>query len=486
MASLPGLLPRTSGGRVLLRTSALAIVVLLSLFAGASIALQHAISGTLRYDQAVRQVELYRSYLLRLQLDEETGLRGFALTRNRAYLLPLRQARARFPSAAHWLDSHLLSVDPAMLPALAQEESLNAQWLARIMAPMVLNPRLADDRALQQQGKNLIDRYRAINIAMGTSLKAVADAADRAANLLITRIALWSILFGIVLALALILYAGVQARLVQELDERTQSYERERRTTAALQQAFLFEKLPSVKGIALDATYLSAQEELRIGGDWYGVFSLPDGRIFFTLGDVAGHGTEAAVLMSRARQSILSSAVHESDPAVVLAKTNDVLRLRAPTMVTAICGFIDPETCKVTYASAGHPPPLEVTHGGEAAYLPHEGLPLGVMSELGCRTFTYVATPGSTLVLYTDGILEFDRNILSGEERLRAAAGAVMESKAEHPASAILERVLGGALQADDVAILTIHFIDDAAETSASEQSRDRHRHRIAQKEWPL
>ncbi len=458
MASIPGLLPGTSVARVLLRTSVLAIVLLLLFFVAASIGLQAAISGTIRHDQAVRQAELYRSYILRLQLDEETGLRGFALTTNPEYLLPLRQARERLPGALKSLENNLLVVDPAVLPLFAQEQSLNAQWLAQIMIPMTSNPRLADDRALQRHGKVIIDRYRLLNAQLSASLNAVADIADRNANVLIGRVVLWSVLFGITLAVALVFYAFVQARLVQELDERTQSYERERRTTAALQRAFLFEVLPSVEGLAFDAIYLAAQEELRIGGDWYGVFRLPDGRIFFTMGDVAGHGTEAAVLMSRARQSILSAALHETDPAIVLARTNDVLRLRAETMVTAMCGFIDPATLEITYASAGHPPPLQLDRTGKAEYLPQEGVALGVTTDPACRSYTYLSAPGSMLVLYTDGILEFDRNLLLGEKRLRDVALAVMQTDSEHPASEILERTLNGAQQKDDIAVLAIRF----------------------------
>ncbi|HEY9086170.1 MAG TPA: SpoIIE family protein phosphatase [Candidatus Tyrphobacter sp.] len=454
MAIIPGLLPGAStGGRILLRTTVLAIVALLLVFAGSAIALRQAIGSTIRYDEAVHQAELQRSYLLRLQLDEETGLRGFALTGSPAYLVPLRQARRNFPEALRSLERSLRAVDPAMLLVLAQEQSLNTQWVKQIMQPTLARRRISHDPSIERRAKTLIDWFRALDDVIAVSLNNVAGAADRGANVLISRIVLWSTLFGLVLAIVLGYYAVMQARLVQKLDERT----------VALQRAFLFEPFPLVAGIAVDATYLAAEEELHIGGDWYGAFRLPGGRIFFTMGDVAGHGSEAAVLMSRARQSILSMAVHQSDPAVVLARANDTLRLRSQTMVTALCGFIDPETHEIAYASAGHPPPLEVTRDGEAAYLPHEGLPLGVVPDLACKSFTHVAPQGSTLVLYTDGLVEFDHNLLRGEERLREVAGAVITAGVARPASAILERALDGAPQQDDIAILTIHFVEGAA-----------------------
>jgi serine phosphatase RsbU (regulator of sigma subunit) len=162
--------------------------------------------------------------------------------------------------------------------------------------------------------------------------------------------------------------------------------------------------------------------------------------------------------MTQMRQTILSIAVHEPDPRIILARANDVHALRSETMVTALCGFVDPETFDITYASAGHPPPLLVAPDGTAEFLPVGGAPLGIVPDPAAQTRVCRAAAGSLLVLYTDGIVEFDHDVPAGERRLLAVASAVSLEHAASPAGTIVRRVLGGAVQRDDIAVLTIRF----------------------------
>lgn len=144
-------------------------------------------------------------------------------------------------------------------------------------------------------------------------------------------------------------------------------------------------------GVTLRGAYVCAEKETQVGGDWYDAFHLPDGRILFSIGDVAGHGIEAAVVMTYARQAIIAAAIDESDPAMVLERTNRAILLQDAKMVTAICGFVDTTTFETVYSTAGHPAPILVGPGLGARYLPQSGVPLGVFTE--CDYQRYVIKP---------------------------------------------------------------------------------------------
>ncbi len=245
---------------------------------------------------------------------------------------------------------------------------------------------------------------------------------------------------------------------LSELQERTEAYERAHRIAQRLQEAFLFEDLPRIEHLTFDATYNAAEEASRVGGDWYGVQALPDGRVFFSVGDVAGSGLQSAVLMERVRQTMLALSMHAPDPAFVLREVNEVLRIRGDAMVTALCGFIEPSTRAIEFASAGHPLPLLVSADGEAAYLGGRGAPLGVVEDPRCANTPLRVEAGSSLVLYTDGILEFNRDILGAEERLREIARRAVIAGAEHLASTIFSRMLGEAEAHDDIVVFVITF----------------------------
>jgi serine phosphatase RsbU (regulator of sigma subunit) len=177
----------------------------------------------------------------------------------------------------------------------------------------------------------------------------------------------------------------------------------------------------------------------------------------FSIGDVAGHGVAAAVVMNRARQAILAAALHESDPALVLQRANATILLQEDgVMVTALCGFIDPGNREVVYATAGHPAPMLAHAGKPPAFLPHDGVPLGVFPESAYRRFVAQAQPGDVLVLYTDGMIEHGHDIVAGEARLIEAAVHAVD--AENPAGALFEAIFGSDAPADDVAVLAVSF----------------------------
>lgn len=284
------------------------------------------------------------------------------------------------------------------------------------------------------------------------------------------------LLGGFVLLLmigAMLYYGARQATISRRLDSETLRADAEHELVGRLQEAFLQQPLPAVSNMAFSATYLPASTQSLVGGDWYDALELPHGRVMFSIGDVAGHGIDAAVTMSRARQAIIAAALQDSNPGSVLARANETLMLQKTNFATAICGYVDPQTLEVTYATAGHPPAILVDRSGAARLLRYQGLPLGIESGSTYPTFTLKADHDSLLVLYTDGLLEYDHDLIAGERRMLEAAKNVAAQRLTDPAGAIEDAIFKNCKPLDDVAILTIAFRDhalDAANADSSER----------------
>ncbi len=247
-------------------------------------------------------------------------------------------------------------------------------------------------------------------------------------------------------------------RLERELAEK-------QATVDALMEGFQAPDFPIVDGLTFDVLYQPAATIERLGGDWYDIFPLPDGRIAFTIGDVCGRGLAAAVKMAQAKQAIKVAAslqINDPMPIAVLDQTNKVIFLNNHHVefTTALYGVIDLATRLVTYASAGHHPPILATRGKPPVTMPNHGFPLGVELNLPdlIREHAFTYESGMLLVLYTDGLIEFRHDLAVGEARLLAAASRAVDTRAPNPARFIVDAVLHDESQPDDVAVMTIFF----------------------------
>jgi serine phosphatase RsbU (regulator of sigma subunit) len=237
-------------------------------------------------------------------------------------------------------------------------------------------------------------------------------------------------------------------------------------TVDTLLQGFVVSEFPVVAGLAFDVLYQPAAALERLGGDWYDIFNLPDGRVAFTLGDVCGRGLGAAVKMGQAKQAIKVAAslqINNPMPLAVLEQTNKVIFLNDHQVefTTAIYGVINLENRTVTYASAGHHPPILAKAGEKPQILPNHGFPLGVEINLPdlIKEHEFIYESGDLLVLYTDGLIEYSHDADEGEVRLLRAAHDAVTTKAESPAKFIVDSVLREESKyPDDVAVLTIFF----------------------------
>ncbi len=236
-------------------------------------------------------------------------------------------------------------------------------------------------------------------------------------------------------------------------------FQHERVVADTLQTAMLPQSLPVLHGAHLCRIYQPGESTLQVGGDWYDAFELPDGTIGLSIGDVTGHGLEAAVVMGEIRQAIRSAAIEAMTPVGVLDHADRALRLARPdTIATAGFGIYDPKSHVLRYAQAGHPLPLLCNADGTIVTPCAEGLPLG-MRDLGAGTeVALTVAPGTLVVFYTDGITELYRDAEAGEAALRVAAMAEREERGPNPALGIYRRIrVHDQKVDDDVAILTLY-----------------------------
>lgn len=236
----------------------------------------------------------------------------------------------------------------------------------------------------------------------------------------------------------------------------------QRAVTEIMQRSLLPDTLPQIPGVRLSAKYLPAGSGVKIGGDWYDVFQLPNGRIAFVIGDVVGRGVLAASVMSEIRIALRAYLVQGQDLPTVISLLNELLsslgRARGATLSIL---ELDPEAGELEVLNAGHLPPLLVNPAGEAILLeqPH-GLPVGVSTGQRYDPRRYPFPTGSRLLLYTDGLIERrGESIDEGFERLKTAARAAATGTESSLADWVYRALLDEMSLEDDVALLAIESV---------------------------
>jgi PAS domain S-box-containing protein len=244
--------------------------------------------------------------------------------------------------------------------------------------------------------------------------------------------------------------------------ERASMFEREHTTAETLQRSLLPDRLPTVPGIILEASYLPVTRNMEIGGDWYDAFRLPDGKLAVAAGDVMGKGLTAAAGMGRVRNALRALALTDPRPAAVLAGLDRLfIATELDEQVTTVAYLVlDPASGDGMAGSAGHLPPLLLSvdappHLDKAA----AGTPLGWASPR--QQYAFRLPPGSTAVLYSDGLVENRRRGLdTGLDELVSVAAQAPAAAVEDPAlllDYLVDRMLTGYEQDDDVTVLVVH-----------------------------
>lgn len=230
----------------------------------------------------------------------------------------------------------------------------------------------------------------------------------------------------------------------------------------ALQRSLLPAAPPTIEGLDLAVRYLPAEGDL--GGDWYDIFALPDGKVGLVMGDVEGHGLRAAVAMGRLRSALRAYALDYEDPAEVLHRLDRKLCFfESDFSATVVYAVTEPPFDVLTICDAGHPAPLIAHRGQPFAEIAEitPGLLLGLDPEQQRRSDKLPLPPGSSLAFYTDGLVDrrdgFDGHTDPYDERLELLCRSfVAGDNAETACTRIIAEGLGDDSVEDDVALVVV------------------------------
>jgi anti-sigma regulatory factor (Ser/Thr protein kinase) len=246
---------------------------------------------------------------------------------------------------------------------------------------------------------------------------------------------------------------------LEGLRRAAQEVEVERSVADTLQHSILRDQLPAIPGLRFAARYLAGSDEAEIGGDWYDVIPLRDGKVGLVIGDVVGRGIRAAARMAHLQGAARAYALEGLRPTLVLERTDAFAqRLERSGMATLLYAILDPEAATLRFASAGHPPPLLVGPDPEAHFAEgRAGAPVGTVGFPVYEESVVAIEQGATVLLYTDGLVERSSIALTeGMESLREAA-TVIPGDPEALCRLLPETVLEG-VPGDDTALLAVRL----------------------------
>ncbi len=241
-----------------------------------------------------------------------------------------------------------------------------------------------------------------------------------------------------------------------------QLFEREHAIAAALQQSLLPPTLPEIPGLEIAARYEPGGTRLTVGGDFYDLFPIGDGRWYAMVGDVCGTGAEAAAITSQVRYTARALAERVGGPSELLVEVNTALLQRGDTrFCTALAAQLVPadDGLHVTLASGGHPPPVLISRHG-TRLVDCRGTLLGVYEDVEAEAVELVLREGEALAMYTDGVTESrdPEGQLLGEDRLVELLDACVDEHAEKTATQLIEVAVQHAAfgPADDIVVLVV------------------------------
>ena len=257
--------------------------------------------------------------------------------------------------------------------------------------------------------------------------------------------------------LAVLELAAARAAPAIERARLLMALEQEHSNAVMLQRSLLPRRLDRVPGVTIAARYLPARDE--VGGDWYDVIELPQGRVAVVIGDVVGHGLEAATLMGQLRTALHAYALDGHGPARSLELVDRFAKTIGPhAMATAAVALVDVDQETITYASAGHLPPVRVSPGAEPHLLEvTPAPPLGAFGYGECPEYELALRREDMMLLYTDGLIERPRIPIgtSLEQLLDSVRDAVTP---EDACLLTMDRLVPERGPRDDVAVIALRL----------------------------
>jgi hypothetical protein len=303
-----------------------------------------------------------------------------------------------------------------------------------------------------------------VTVPFGTSaITLVAAPNGELGGTLLERLPWIVLLAGILLSLVAAVLADYLVRRRRQAEwlatENRRMYREQRSIASVLQQSLLPQELPEIAGVETAMRYVAAGEGADVGGDWYDVIPLDDTHFMFVLGDVSGHGIEAATIMARLHFAIRAYAVQGDGPAEILGKLRRLLSIdRDQSFATILCALVDVTGHSLTLVNAGHPP-LLLLNGKSGDFVRTTIFPpIGIEEATEYRSASVVVPERATIVAFTDGLIERrGEPIDAGLERLRALTTEQALSLED-----LLTRILNASMAAeyhDDTAILAVRWM---------------------------
>jgi phosphoserine phosphatase RsbU/P len=228
----------------------------------------------------------------------------------------------------------------------------------------------------------------------------------------------------------------------------------DRLAAVALQRSLVPTALPAVPGAELAARYIAGSG--GVGGDWYDVFTLPTGELCVVIGDVAGSGLPAAVIMGRMRSALRAYALETRDPAEVLDRLDRKMQHFEPdAMATVLYAVIEPQLGRMDICLAGHFPPV-IAYPGQPAELASvaTGMIIGIADQVRRPATTVQIPPGTLLCFYTDGLIERRGELI--DDGLTRLCQAVTAQSPEVACAAVMQALVGSGSARDDIALLMV------------------------------
>ena len=241
--------------------------------------------------------------------------------------------------------------------------------------------------------------------------------------------------------------AALAVRSLRSVDDRI--------AAEALQRSLLPSALPTVPGVQIAVRYVPGSGV--VGGDWYDVFVLPSGELGVVIGDVAGSGLPAAIVMGRMRSALRAYALEATDPAEVLDRLDHKMQHFEPgALATVLYAVLDPALDRAYVCSAGHLAPVMAMPGEAAGEMVDvaPGLMIGVDTRARRRVTTVKIAHGAVLCLYTDGLVE--RREYPLDEGLARLCTAVAAQAPEQVCAAVMGAMVGSAAARDDIALVAL------------------------------
>ncbi len=315
--------------RRIVTNAAIAILLVLPLVVG-SIWIYRASAGAFQFQHDIREAQNARGRLIRAFLATESDVRGFAATGDPYFARSYHERVRTFGSLSADLIGRLKSLFGANNGQIvSHERQTYTDWNRIVAAPILNGTGSKTGRVLRVLDPSIAASILKDDDDLTVLLNDAAAKSEFERQQLLRRILLASVALVASVATLVIVLLLRQAAIDQARLKQTLLYDEERRVSHILQSAYAPAALPTFEHVALSAIYMPAFEERNIGGDWYDAVALHDGQVLLIIGDVAGHGLEAAVVMSRVRQAMVAAAFTASAPGHILRMANQTLTAQA-------------------------------------------------------------------------------------------------------------------------------------------------------------